>query len=843
MSFGFDASGRAFRWLSEAVGTPTAKPNVLYVPQGVPPLDADEQPLWQPFAATAQIPLRSQISERTLSIELAWTRLLRGDHPLTWTYADGRRGKIAASRALAQSVASCLDGPDRQGVAIAAPNLMDEDAQDALLAELAIAGFGNCYLIWRPVALALNWLHQPGQAPRQHRGALWIVDFESAGIEVTRLDTRSHARDPQWLCPVRSYPSRTWDNRSTLRPSPPCDPLFAIWNAWLQGFVPQPNRITRQSLAIGPAAPSLQRAVEEDQATRITVPAMSGLRVVRYAGERTPPDANVWSLLRSTLPTITPRDRTPVAGEIILLHGWVPRLWPEAAQRAIQQVWPGVITHVPDHTAVASGAALYAQRRARNLPTYYDAVPEYGVWAKVSGAPPGFCTVIPATNTEPEEVITLKDEAIRNAFAIDAHREALSVIVQRHPVLNAKEDFAHRIRANLKRMASHRIALRLDASIQAAHGNARFTFTLANGERLFEGDLSAVTLSYSRRTGAEAETEHKGYIEAQPVIGRVHDSVANVDLLRKLVDWLEGGTGEGLADAIEAYRTDGKGVGVSAMIATGKRTAVLELGLDRWGWGAKPRQDTRGFFGTRRIDDADVSQLADRLTRYLFATGPVPPGKGPAWFAHLNWHNHLNWCHAYAGRNYQEHIRSTVAGGTIFSWPQAFAPGYVLGETATDVAGLVRLASEHGFAYTASDWAKPESFVAKYWWSLFRLLCWHPETRIEPEQAEGYIKAICDRLDAAATTEADQRKNGLLALLFALRVRQTEPTALLPTDPICQRVCNAIIHHMPAVPYPPSMIAHLPGLAGNLSEFVLRFVQKQDTLADRELGASIATME
>jgi len=821
MSVGFDASGRAFRWLNAPTDGIQPQSRVLYVPQGVPPLDGEEQTLWNLFAGHSQLPLRAQTLTRTLSIELAWTRLLRGDQPLTWTYADGVRGRITASRAIAQAIAACLNGADKQGAAITVPNLMDEDAQDALLAELAMAGFGNCYLIWRPVALALNWLHQTGQPPRQHKETVWVVDFESAGIEVTRLDIEPHTRDPKWLSPVRSYPTRTWDERPTLRPCPPCDPLFAIWNAWLRSFNPPPNRITRHSLAIGPAASALQQSVDESQTNKISAHAMSGPRIIRYEGATRPLENEVWSSLQANLQKLAPRHTTPTVGATVLLHGWVPRLWPDEVRKAVARAWPGVITHVTDRDAVTGGAALYARRRAQNLPTYYDAVPEYRVWCKLAEVPPAFRTVIPATKTEPGEVITLNDEAIRNAFSIAAHRKALSVIVQRQPILTARTDFARRIRANLK-PETENIALRLDARIEAAHGNAKFTFTVANEAKLFEGNMSSVELSYSRRGGAQLEPEHKGYLEAQPVIGRVCDGKVPAKVLRALVIYLAASADAAnlleLRQALLEYREDQPG-----------GHDVVKLALERWGWHPMPlqRQDTRGLFGTSRLDDPKLSADADVLTNLLWGAGP----------GNSDWYNRFNWCQADAGERYRTHVRESLRNGAIASWSEAFAPGYVLGDNPDDITLLLSLARKHGFAFPDAG------YIEKWWWSCFRLLCWHPEARIGKEDAEEYLALVCAHLETARNVAIHQQKNALLAILFIMRARETDSTALLPDNPVCQRVCNVINHKLPSVSYPPTMVAHMSGLAGNLSQFVLRFVRKEDTVADRELGASIATMQ
>jgi hypothetical protein len=521
MITGIDASGRAIRW--EMAVLPDVK--VAFAVQGCPPYDRDEQILWNSPES-----LRSQINHETLSLEAAWRCLLNGDQLLSWRLSDGTEDHISPAKAIAQVVkAHCPVQECGPGVALAVPNLLDEDGQDALLTELASAGLLSPLLLWRPVAVALDWLCPvSGVKPAFCAGkGVWVLDFDSAGMELTILGTCTHARDAGWIAPVRHYPST--DGKTAL-----ADGLMMFDSAWGDLF---PGIGTLDNVRVGPQAPVIQEQIESSACGSVTAWTCSKNRWQRSVVNKCVFPKRTVECVGEVLSKCAP---TPEPGDVILVHGWCARLWPDAILNKIKEIWPGVRVDVMPADAVASGAKTYALRRAKGLPTYYDSVPEYKIWCKTADGF-GWKTVVEKNdNIEPGFIWQLNNEALQTAFGIPRYRDRLSLLVQRQPVLKPETDFARRLCVDLSKMAQSQIALRLNATIAAAQGNAKFTVSLreAAARGLFADDRLQVELSYGRsdstekKLGAETifEPEHKGYLEAQPVIGRVHDSTENLQL-------------------------------------------------------------------------------------------------------------------------------------------------------------------------------------------------------------------------------------------------------------------------------------------------------------------------
>jgi hypothetical protein len=541
---------------------------------------------------------------------------------------------------------------------------------------------------------------------------------------------------------------------------------------------------------------------------------------------------------------------TPEPGDVILVHGWCARLWPDAILNKIKEIWPGVRVDVMPADAVASGAKTYALRRAKGLPTYYDSVPEYKIWCKTADGF-GWKTVVEKNdNIEPGFIWQLNNEALQTAFGIPRYRDRLSLLVQRQPVLKPETDFARRLCVDLSKMAQSQIALRLNATIAAAQGNAKFTVSLreAAARGLFADDRLQVELSYGRsdstekKLGAETifEPEHKGYLEAQPVIGRVHDSTENLQLLDCIVKWLVDPFGHlKPTSELAEYRKDLTLAGIAAL----NDDAFVQSAIDRWGYDANPRQPTRGLFGTRFVANQTISILAEQLVHQLWGAGPVRTGNdGPS----NRWAKRHNWCHIYAGPRYRDHVRGLLCNGSMGNnWSEAFAAGYVLGDHPGDLDLFIKFNLQFGFG--------DQKYRSNYWWSFFRMLCWHPEVHLELVPITNYLEALVQSISSnpigfggGLTKPWDletARKNALFVILFALRVRETIPNAVPPSGLLNQKLIDIVNQHLNGVLFPKGMIGHMHGaVAGNLSQYVIRFLKIEDTLSDRELGAGIAEM-
>ncbi len=166
------------------------------------------------------------------------------------------------------------------------------------------------------------------------------------------------------------------------------------------------------------------------------------------------------------------------------------------------------------------------------------------------------------------------------------------------------------------------------------------------------------------------------------------------------------------------------------------------------------------------------------------------------------------------------------------SWNFYYAPGYVLGDKPGDLELLL--------AYIIHQY--PSGFTTgKMWWSVFRMLCWHPEAKVSDVQLLETALSKLLKQDAIAISSTE-RKYAVLAILYACRARENKtadgkqydfPKTLL--DDLVSLLKRGVLANEP---FPKTMLPNFQ-LEGTLSDYVIRFLMKEDVLADRELGAQM----
>ncbi len=830
MSVGIDLSGRALRWQIEQEAV-----NTRHVLLGCPPYadaagakDHDERITWgSPKNFRPQVCNRefnivqgnnaaTVFTANLLSIEAIWRDLTQRKN--VWQsaslVADALKAHLPTLR-------------NEQGkLAFVIPNRLNEDAQDALLR--ALSGIhSDVSLLWRPVAAMLYWLTAgDGEevfANTKGTGAVWVLDLDSAGLEFTRLTWRRHQRDNAWIAPVRTCATDI-ERRRNLN-------YTALNGAWSELFSNIPER---DQLRCCQTAPEVQEQLESE-ARAFDIWVCAGIRWQKV--HVTKPDAlpHTWHGLQNVL---THQDFNLAQGDTILVYGWLTHLDADGLKAMLEGVWPGRNIRVLPLAAVAEGSRLFAERRAENQPTYYDTLPEYRIWTSQGGRQ----LVAPNQEVEPGIPWTLNDDAIHNAFCINRHRDRFSMLVRRLPCDDPDYDYARRLQVDLFTPLPQELPLRLDATVEAARGNARFTVTAADDSRPFVSDgkqgKNSVILTYAldpddHAQGRETkpEPEHKGYLEAQPVIGRIYDDPANLEMLSLLVRYCNGEEDQiaALQNAVQQYRVDSPPVHCAPIFPFSA--------LDRWGWRAHPSQPTRGLFGTRVLPDREISELAEILSNHLWQNGNIPAGMQ----LRNNWSKQNNYCHGHASQAYKNHIRSLLRINAPFpSYSEAHGPGFVLGDHPDDLQLLVNYCENAHF----SDPQQAKMLC----WSLFRMLCWHTGITINLELVQCYLNALINYLpNFNLNGFADvPRKDVLFSILFALSVRETHPDFLAnKDDPLRERLLRLINFdgQLANVCFPPTMVANMNQVGGCFSDYVARFIRKTDTIEDRELGSAIGTMQ
>jgi len=866
MLLGIDANGRSLRWLDPDRG----RKGTRYAVAGVPPLFPDEQFIWNnPSAADPTF------IDGLIPLEEAWARLSylepRGTPrqlPLRWRY----RGADADSTLNpAEAIANAIrqNTPiDHAGemVAVAIPNHLDETGQDDLISALHALGIFNVRLLWRPIALAMSWASRnPDRAKAlvDSGGSLWVMDFESYGLEITELKWRRHPREANYVCPVRAYPRRS-----------DFDPGWASrhWADKIAGSVCGEHGRS-SSLLWGPAGGDFQRYLEGEP---------HGALVFRDKD-----DPRRWSL-GEPVPVQLHQDVVALAGTIgrlvhglqphdrILVHGWPVAHIGELLARQLRR---GI--DMADKYAAAEGAALYASRTADMRPTYLDTLPQYAIWVSQGDEHNQLDFLWKKLNDEStvdagdEWVLSKRTEPdlvqIREAMlSLPRYVDKFSLLVQNKTVYdedkrtnpeadankpgNHKADIplAKRLVVDLPAMTMTETPLQLEMVLRPASGHAKFSISTRDEQPLF-ADRHSVDMSWKT---AQDEPEHKGYLEAREVVGRIMDKRENREMARLICRRIK-------EELLQCATT-----GCQRMNENEKRQlnillndyrpdffsdppygtqAILEKVLVPWGAEITPAQPTRGLWGSRRhINDPELDEIAKEMREAL-----IEYGKGDAWY---KWQNCMFvYTHPEFIKRIQKELSVLGDISHIDKYSQAYSPGRIF-NSASDFELLIRFIVENEFH------GGKASYRAKYWWSIFRCLCYHKATNnVDSDLVRKILDKMCTYLKAAPHLRPNEKKYGLHVLLFALRLREpklsnghgdcdqnADTHRFLPTDdPLVAEFNNMIDHGcLAGQVFPPSMLAGMKKMerpGDNFSKYVRRFLNFEDTLADREMGAGLAT--
>ena len=801
--------------------------------------------MWaNPGTAGAAEPLSS------IPLEYAWERLAyiqpyRSPRPeqLRWQYygAD-EQNTFDPANAIAEAIIqnAPVHGAT-EGIVLSIPNHLDEPGQDDLIGSLQAQGLFNVRLLWRPIALAFSWAQEKSAAASalaDNNHALWVIDLESRGLEITQLRWKRHNDDPKYVCPVRSYPRRN-----------DCEPSWSSWK-WAdeiaQGICGEDG--SAKSLLWGVAGADFQRFLEGVKHGSLVFQSKSDAR--RWAQANPEPIRQSYTdrWVAELIKALQARDLQP--GDHVLLHGWPARHVSEVLARRLMHP-----VDVSRPTAVSEGAAFFAERVHARLPTYYDTLPQYAIWASLAdnagqrtftwkALNPVSVSVIDAgkewilSKQEDPELIHLCEDTFRLARHIDR----FSLLIQNKTQYDEDQLGANatgsllgkRLAVDLPTTTIQQVPLRIEMLLRPASGHAKFTIASKEGLPVFE-DKDSVALSWK---AAEDEPEHKGYLEAREVVGRIMDKPEYRELTRlitrKLCDiLLPPKVLTRLQKLLDDYRP-----GNFDVVEAGD-AELLQRVLVPWGYTANPTtsQPTRGLWGSRReYNDPELDQLAQLMGDALLGRA-----RADGWQSE-NSYKFLNCMFVYAPSQFLDIVRKEFQPGHgaehICHYSQAFAPGRVCDDP-RDFEAFIRFLLQSGFKYPA--------FRAKYWWSFFRCLCYHKNTsQVDPILVRNLLMCICNYFEGCASPLADERKFALHALLFALRLRGNGLPLFLPcTDALVPRFNHLIVHgRLAGEDFPKAMLAGMSNMVApgdNFSKYVWRFLNFREDLADRELGSGLAT--
>jgi hypothetical protein len=653
-------------------------------------------------------------------------------------------------------------------------------------------------------------------------------------------------RDGDFACPVRGYPSeRHW--REDFRSHTTARELAAA----------VVGQASADSLMLGMYAGDFQRNIETGMSDE----------AVLYQDQN---DPRRWK----RLPNIPPLDDLNLQAweqeindnaksnpnDMIIVHGW--------PARGMQFQAKNIVVMAAD--AVVSGADIFSERLANKQPTYFDTLPEYRIWAeyKTDNNGKGFdwFTVVKQGTVEADHEWVASDKstpAIRGILAgmsIAQHKNELRLFVQNktryddekknRPNENIEE--ARKLIQPLTATTREPIGVSIEIKAKPASGHAVATLSITDEQNkaiLAEGRPAEFSWK-----AAEKEPEHKGYLEAQEVVGRIMDPVKSEvaqsygitdfkELARLLVRHLTSKLTENDLDrfqvAVNVYRPD------NFNVRTGNHLKLLEHILRPWGYNYG--QPTRGLFGSRRESDHEAEMIAQDLGDILLNMFSQTQS---------DWWRFPNYMFVYAPDSFKERVKHQIRTGPITNRNMIYAIGRTV-DSCSDYEDYARV--EQKWATRFID--KSRQYVNVYWWSFFRCLCYHQETaNIEPRYVVEYLDRIVRFLNARDLMPShnltpkqrmwymdvinDENKYAAHAILFALRLRERDESFLTNGNPMYETLSTLLSDGaLNNVDYPPSMLPgmkHLVDENDNFSQYVNRFLTKTETLKDREIGAGLA---
>jgi len=319
----------------------------LFGAQGVPPCRSHESNfIWDDNRVQRQTQQASSVQ-----FEKAWASVVASEKEgLSWS-ANGQPMSKPWDLILADALHQLVPG-SKGKIAIAVDNSLDEKKQDALLSLCSRAHLLNVDLLWRPVAITLDFLNQKRLEGLAQGSNVLVVDAESMTPEITLLDLRSRSGT---LIPLRA-PFREEQ-----------DPVVSDWRSFdaskdLARLLSNNDSIVEEGLANGIFSADFQRYRDGEDVPHTWV--KDGPRYRAHHFSRSLEELCAGSV--DDLVAEAKQRAEDLGVTVILWHGWPFRY------RA--DLNAGNSIPMPANS-VARGARVYAERIENGLPTYLESVP------------------------------------------------------------------------------------------------------------------------------------------------------------------------------------------------------------------------------------------------------------------------------------------------------------------------------------------------------------------------------------------------------------------------------------------------------------------------------------
>ena len=732
--------------------------------------------------------------EGVVSFEQAWSFYL-SDKGGAFTYeVEGQQLSKPWDAMIAEAFQRLIKTTSGK-TAIAVDNSFTEDQQDQLLSVSSRGYLSNVDLLWRPVAIALDFLERIPDSGVSEVTKLLVVDAESTHPEATMLELRSV--DGR-LIPFRKF-CRNEDVLSfRLSPIKAAQALalkLADHDEEMAGI-----------LRSGEFFESFERFRNGDEISDTWI--KRGQRFESFEFAKT-----LAKLLAEKNPfgglVAESRQRAEkYDADIILWHGWPLRC---------REDLNGPNDFVMPADCVARGAEIYAEQIEEGLPTYLELLPQLEIYSTNHKTNrPEFFTIIEEKEYPGGLRFSTKPN---NDFDIQKGIDSLPIILRRNDWGNVRK-----VEFDEIPMIEENSPITIIGQLVPGQGRLKLRILSRDGREALFGKKRHIDINWDTMEVYELpkESREKCAPDAYPILGRVFD--------------------EDDPDMRIALRATVSARSLDTTVNYHGHQVSFKKLLEPWGYhwpwgntgGRVPScgQATRGLFSSGYKKDDELDQLAADLGKIIEQENPRAR------------HKFLNYMFIYTPKSFKQELRNLYSKSVNQLNPKdintntAYGVGRVFDQS-EDVDLFFRFLVNSS---AEGSWpAFPTAAYTKvYFWSAFRCLCYYQDTsRVDSALSAQVCGRICNFLERGSPNPTE-KKYSLCALLFMTRIREHDPAFLDPTEKLAVRVVQTITARAPSVPFPPAM-----GLNGNdgdnLSQFTLRFVNKEVTDKDFAMLRGLVT--
>jgi len=751
-----------------------------YCTQGAPPCRLHEYDyIWSRSRMA-----RQTSREGVIVFEQAWAGL----YGLKGGYGPSEKEGTQQSHSWDRIISEALRqlAPEHSGkVALAVDNSLSEDLQETLLRVCARAHFSNVDLLWRPVAILLDYLDRNPECWLTEQSSVLVVDAESTQPEATLLELR---KTKEMLVPLRCFFQKA---QHALEPVwTTGDARIALAEELVKG-----KSISKDELIQGAFSEVFYRYRDGENVSSTWVKSGTGYEPLKFEKKLDQILAGNRSLDRLINSVLT----SPSANkaDMILWHGW-----PFRSRKPIVNNTNAVM---PDDS-VARGCRVYADRVERGLPTYLEKMPGLAIMSKN-----------PTTNRDEYFPIIKEGEYLGgqiiyvdpiNRFSLDSHVTALKIILQRDDWIYPKQVEFIGI-PPLEEPAP----ITISGEMKPGQGKLKLWLTSRNDEKddLF-GDRRRIEINWDTM---------KDYIQPQqsPEVYPAYGLINSTNLAH-------------IKSELARFIRDPNAT-LNTPLKIPEYPRQFEKILNPTG------RQYPGLFGTIRVNDIEMDELADRVGKKI---SQLLNNKINDRF------RYLNYMYIFTLPTFVQELRDIYSHNGLPStvkWNGAFAPGRVF-STPEDLSlfmnYLIKISGEHSWPQTPN-----KTYTDKYFWSVFRCLCYHERAAdIDSGLADQVCRRICNYIEYRNRNNWDKiwkekrsdientQKFCLCALLFLTRVRRyRHPIFLRSGNKLTDRVLD-LIQAMPQVNFKAMKFI-------NLNQLVLNFIRNEAGDEDYKAVSGLVT--